>query len=58
MVAWKGFFYIKANGEGTAITGSIANLPAIMRSMIILLAYIALFLGSAIWVFRKKDILS
>ena len=58
MVAWKGFFYIKANDEGTAITGSIANLPAIMRSMVILLVYIAVFLGSAIWVFKKKDILS
>ncbi len=58
MVAWKGFFYVKADAEGTTINGSIENLPAIMRSLSILLIYIGLFFGSAIWVFRKKDILT
>ena len=58
MVAWKGFFYVKADNDGTTITGSIENLPAIMRSLGILLIYIAGFLGSALWVFKKKDILS
>ncbi len=58
MVAWKGFFYVKANAEGTTINGSIENLPAILRSLSILLAYIALFFGSAVWIFRKKDILT
>jgi ABC-2 type transport system permease protein len=58
MVAWKGFFYVKADSEGTTINGSIENLPAIMRSLGILLAYIVLFFGSAVWIFRRKDILT
>ena len=58
MVAWKGFFYVKADPEGTTIRGSIHNLPAILKSMGILVAYIMLFVGSAVWVFRKKDILT
>jgi ABC-2 type transport system permease protein len=58
MVAWKGFFYVKANEEGTTIRGSIENLPAILKSLSILLLYIFTFVATAIWVFRKKDILS
>jgi ABC-2 type transport system permease protein len=58
MLAWKGFFYSRANGEGQAIRGSIENLPAIIRSLAILLCYIAFFVTSAIVLFRKKDILS
>lgn len=58
MVAWKGFFYVKATEEGTTINGSIENLPAILRSLLILVIYIGLFFSTAVWVFRKKDILS
>jgi ABC-2 type transport system permease protein len=58
MLAWKGFFYSRANSEGQAIRGSIENLPAIFRSLGILLAYITAFVALAISVFRKKDILS
>jgi len=58
MLAWKGFFYSKANSDGQAIRGSVENLPAILRSLGILLSYIVLFVSSAIIVFRKKDILS
>jgi len=58
MVAWKGFFYVKATDDGTTINGSIENLPAILRSVTILIIYIVAFVGAAIWVFRKKDILS
>lgn len=58
MVAWKGFFYVKADAEGTTINGSIENLPAMLRSLGILVAYIVLFAGAAIAVFRKKDILT
>jgi ABC-2 type transport system permease protein len=58
MVAWKGFFYVRANEEGTTIRGSIENLPAILKSLSILLLYIFAFVATAIWVFRKKDILS
>ncbi|MBE7173554.1 MAG: ABC transporter permease [Williamsia sp.] len=58
MLAWKGFFYSKSDAEGQAIRGSIENLPAIMRSLGILLGYITLFVGSAVVIFKKKDILS
>ena len=58
MVAWKGFFYVKSDAGGTTIKGSIENLPAILKSLAILLSYIFLFLGSAFLVFQKKDILS
>lgn len=58
MLAWKAFFYLKTDEDGTSIRGTIQNLPAIMRSLAILLAYIGLFLGTAILVFRKKDILT
>jgi len=58
MVAWKGFFYVKADTEGTTINGSIENLPAVVRSLGILMAYIFLFFSTAVWVFRKKDILT
>lgn len=58
MVAWKGFFYVKADAEGTTINGSIENLPAILRSLGILVVYIILFFGAAVTIFRKKDILT
>jgi ABC-2 type transport system permease protein len=58
MVAWKGFFYVKADAEGTTINGSIENLPAIMRSLAILLVYIVVFFSTAVWVFKRKDILT
>lgn len=58
MVAWKGFFYVKATNEGVTINGSIENLPAILRSLAILIVYTTAFVSSAIWIFRKKDILS
>ena len=58
LVGWKGFFYIGINDDGQPITGSIENWGAIRKSLGILLAHIALFLGIAIAAFRKKDILS
>jgi len=58
MLAWKGFFYSRSNGEGAAIPGTVENLPAILRSLGILLAYIVLFVTTAIAIFNKKDILS
>lgn len=58
MVAWKGFFYVKANAEGITIPGSIENAPAIFRSLGILVIYTIVFLITAVTVFRRKDILS
>jgi ABC-2 type transport system permease protein len=58
MLAWKGFFYSQSDGQGGTINGSVENLPSILRSLGILLAYIAGFVTAAIWAFRKKDILS
>jgi ABC-2 type transport system permease protein len=58
MVAWKGFFYLKTDNGGHSIKGSIENLPAIWRSMMVLLAYIIVFVSAAIIIFKRKDILS
>ena len=58
MLAWKGFFYSKSDADGQAIKGSLENLPAIMKSLSILIGYICLFVGSAIAIFNRKDILS
>lgn len=58
LVGWKGFFYIGVNAEGQPIKGSLENWQAIRNSLYILLAHIAVFLGIAIYSFRKKDILS
>lgn len=58
MLAWKGFFYSRSDGQGAAITGSVENLPAILRSLGILLGYIVAFVTTAIIAFKKKDILS
>ena len=57
MLGWKGFFYVKGM-EGVTVKGSIENFSAIVKSGIILLAYSAAFLLTAIWYFRKKNILS
>ena len=58
MVAWKGFFYLKTDSSGQSIKGSIENLPAIFRSMMVLFAYIVAFVSVAILIFKRKDILS
>ena len=58
MIGWKGLFDVKANAENEAIIGSIEYLPSVLKSAGILLLHIGLFLGIAIFSFRKKDILS
>ncbi|MBS1604776.1 MAG: ABC transporter permease [Bacteroidetes bacterium] len=58
MLAWKGFFYSQSDGQGAAIPGTIENLPAILRSLGVLLLYIVGFVTAAIVSFKKKDILS
>ena len=58
MIGWKGFFDVKANTENEAIVGSIEHLPSVLTSAIVLVLHIGLFLGVAMFAFRKKDILS
>ena len=58
MVAWKGFFYVKADADNQTIDGSIQNLSSVLKSLSVLLVYIGLFLSAAVVVFRKKDILT
>jgi ABC-2 type transport system permease protein len=58
MLGWKGFFDIQATPGNSAIPGSIQNMPAITRSAIILLGHIVLFVGAAVIIFKKKDVLS
>lgn len=57
MLAWKGFFYVKGE-NGVTMDGSIENLPAILKSGLVLLGYTMLFLGVATWYFKRKNILS
>ena len=57
MLGWKGFFYIRGQ-EGETVKGSIENLPAVIRSGLILVGYAIGFLLISILYFRKKDILS
>jgi ABC-2 type transport system permease protein len=57
MLGWKGFFYVKGE-EGVTIERSIENLSAIMKSGLILIGYAVLFLLTAIWYFKRKNILS
>jgi ABC-2 type transport system permease protein len=58
MLGWKGFFYVEKNAEGATIPGSIENPTALVRSGLVLLGYIVLFLAISIRGFNKKDILS
>lgn len=58
MLGWKGFFDIKATAGNSAVRGSIQNLPAILRSAFILVLHIVGFVGAAVIIFRKKDVLS
>jgi len=58
MVGWKGFFEMKMDAEGSAIPGTIRNLPAVTRSMAILLFHIVVFLSISWFVFRNKVIVN
>lgn len=58
LVGWKGFFYIGTNADGEPLKGTIENWPAIRDSLLILAAHIFIFLGAAVVLFKKKDILS
>jgi ABC-2 type transport system permease protein len=58
MIAWKGFFEMQTDAEGMSLPGTIRNLPAILKSAGVLVAHIVVLVGAAIFVFRKKDILS
>jgi ABC-2 type transport system permease protein len=58
MLGWKGFFDIKVDANNVQIPGSIENLPAVLKSGLILLLHIIGFWLASVWVFRKKDIMS
>ena len=58
LVGWKGFFYIASDEDNQTIKGSIENWPAIRNSLFILLAHIGVFFGTAVFFFKRKDILS
>ncbi|NOT51965.1 MAG: ABC transporter permease subunit [Chitinophagaceae bacterium] len=58
MLGWKGFFYVEKTADGTTIDGSIENPSALIKSGLVLVGYISLFLFITIRYFKKKDILS
>jgi ABC-2 type transport system permease protein len=55
---WKEFFDIQVNDNNEAITGSILNVAKIKTSLIVLGTHIVLFVATAIYITKKKDILS
>ena len=58
MLGWKGFFYVEKTAEGETINGSIENPAALVKSGLVLVGYILLFLVVSIKKKKKKDILS
>ncbi len=58
LISWKEFFDLKVNDANEAIIGSIQNPQRIITSALVLLLHIVGFVGSAIFIFNKKDILS
>lgn len=58
MIGWKEFFDIKVNDANEAITGSIQNPQKILNSALVLVAHIVGFVGAAVVIFKRKDILS
>lgn len=58
MLGWKGFFYVEKTADGVTIDGSVENPIALVKSGLILLGYIFLFLVITIRYFNRKDILS
>jgi ABC-2 type transport system permease protein len=55
---WKEFFDIQVNDNNEAITGSILNIAKIKTSLIVLGTHIVLFVSAAVFITKKKDILS
>ncbi len=55
---WKEFFDIQVNDNNEAIKGSILNVAKIKTSLIVLSTHIVLFVCTAVYITRKKDILS
>ena len=58
MVNWKEFFDEKVDNQNVVIQGSIQNPQKIIDSVLVLFAHIVGFVAAAIFVFRKKDVLS
>ncbi len=58
MVNWKEFFDEKVSASNEAITGSIQNLPGILRSVGVLVIHIAGLLVASVYIMKKKDVLS
>jgi ABC-2 type transport system permease protein len=58
LISWKEFFDLKVNDANEAIIGSIQNPQRILTSALVLLLHIVGFVGAAIFIFNKKDVLS
>lgn len=58
MIGWKEFFDCKVNDANEAIIGSIQNPQRIVNSALVLGMHIILFVGTALVIFKRKDILS
>lgn len=55
---WKEFFDLRVTDENESIVGSIQYPERIYRSALVLLLHIGLFVGAALYFFKRKDVLS
>ena len=58
MITWKEFFDEKVTANNEAIVGSIQNPQRIVNSLMVLILHIGIFVSAAMYVFKKKDILT
>ncbi|MBG9375682.1 ABC transporter permease subunit [Panacibacter sp. DH6] len=58
MVNWKELFDEQVNDQNEVIKGSLQNPQRITGSVAMLIGHVVLFVGAAIVIFRKKDVLS
>ncbi len=58
MIGWKEFFDIKVNDANEAIIGSIQNPQKIINSALVLVLHIVGFVTAAVFIFKRKDVLS
>jgi len=58
MVTWKEFFDIKVNDANESIKGTVQHPERLIRSALVLIGHIVVFLTVTVTVFKRKDVLS
>lgn len=58
MVGWKEFFDVRLNEANETLRGTVQRPDKILKSAMILLAHIVVLVGTSVYLFKRKDILS